>query len=289
MRVPLIARNVFDSIRILTSACRLLADRCVSGLVANEEQLLRHAESTPAIATALNPHIGYDLGTEIVKEAVASGRTIREVALEKGVDEATLDEALDLRAMARGAGEALVHRVSRARNRDVGAPSPGYLADSMISRHSKTSLVLLLLVASVAMAGRPGHGGRPGDPRGADPAEPESARSACPSSWTTTRRHGTRGGPTRGAASAARPTSSGRSPASRRSLWFGRFTRPNFNLKVRRRIDAAKAVGQVPIFVVARAEANRCTPTYQAGGPSRAIGSRGSGTTTWRGRSATTA
>ena len=108
VRVPLIARNVFDSIRILTSTCRLLADRCVCGLEANEEQLLRHAESTPAIATALNPHIGYDLGTEIVKEAVASGRTIREVALEKGVDEATLDEALDLRAMARGR-IALVH------------------------------------------------------------------------------------------------------------------------------------------------------------------------------------
>jgi fumarate hydratase class II len=105
VRVPLIARNLFDSIRILTSTCRLLADRCVSGLVANEDQLRRHAESTPAIATALNPHIGYDLGTEIVKEAVASGRTIREVALEKGVDEKMLDEALDLRAMARGSGE----------------------------------------------------------------------------------------------------------------------------------------------------------------------------------------
>ncbi len=102
VRMPMIARNLFDSIRILASTCRLLADRCVSGIEANEEQLRRYAESTPAIATALNPHIGYDLGTEIVKEAVASGRTIREVALEKGVDEAILDEALDLRAMARG-------------------------------------------------------------------------------------------------------------------------------------------------------------------------------------------
>jgi fumarate hydratase, class II len=102
VRVPLIARNVFDSIRILSSACRLLADRCVSGIEANEDVLRRHAESTPAIATALNPHIGYDRGTEIVNEAVRSERTIREVALEKGVDEATLDEALDLRAMARG-------------------------------------------------------------------------------------------------------------------------------------------------------------------------------------------
>ena len=102
VRVPMIARNLFESIRILTSACHMLAERCVDGLVANEETLRRNAESTPAIATALNPHIGYDRGTEIVKEAIASERTIREVAIEKGVDEATLDRALDLRAMARG-------------------------------------------------------------------------------------------------------------------------------------------------------------------------------------------
>jgi fumarate hydratase class II len=102
VRVPMIARNVLQSIRILSSACTLLAERCVDGLEANEENLLRDAESTPAIATALNPYIGYEKGTEIVNEAVASGRTIREVALEKGVDEETLDKALDLRAMARG-------------------------------------------------------------------------------------------------------------------------------------------------------------------------------------------
>ncbi len=102
VRVPMMARNVFESIRILGAASRLLAERCVDGLEANEETLRRHAESTPAIATALNPHIGYDRGTEIVNEAVASRRTIREVALEMGVDEETLDKALDLRAMARG-------------------------------------------------------------------------------------------------------------------------------------------------------------------------------------------
>jgi fumarate hydratase, class II len=102
VRVPMIARNVFESIRILSSACQMLADKCVDGLVANEENLRQHAESTPAIATALNPYIGYDRATEIVKDAVASARTIREVAIEKGVDEETLDRALDLRAMARG-------------------------------------------------------------------------------------------------------------------------------------------------------------------------------------------
>jgi fumarate hydratase class II len=104
VRVPLIARNLLDSIGILASAATLLAEKCVDGLEANEANLTRHAESTPAIATALNPHIGYDLATEIVKEAVASQRTIREVALEKGVDVAALDEALDLEAMARPHG-----------------------------------------------------------------------------------------------------------------------------------------------------------------------------------------
>jgi fumarate hydratase, class II len=102
VRVPMMARNVFESIRILTSASHMLAEKCVDGLQANEATLLRHAESTPAIVTALNPYIGYDRATEIVKEATASDRTIREVALEKGVDEETLDKALDLRAMARG-------------------------------------------------------------------------------------------------------------------------------------------------------------------------------------------
>ena len=102
VRVPVIARNLLDSITILSSGARLFAEKCVDGLEADEESLRRHAESTPAIATALNPHIGYDKATEIVKEAVESKRTIREVAIEKGVDEATLDEALDLRKMARG-------------------------------------------------------------------------------------------------------------------------------------------------------------------------------------------
>ena len=102
VRVPMIARNLLHSIGILASASTLLAEKCVEGLKANEEVLTRNAESTPAIATALNPYIGYDKGTEIVNEAVASRRTIREVALEKGVDEETLDKALDLAAMARG-------------------------------------------------------------------------------------------------------------------------------------------------------------------------------------------
>jgi fumarate hydratase class II len=102
VRVPVIARNVLQSIAILSSAVRLLAEKVIDGVEANEDNLRHHAESTPAIATALNPVIGYDKGTEIVQEAVKSRRTIREVALEQGVDEQELDEALDLRKMARG-------------------------------------------------------------------------------------------------------------------------------------------------------------------------------------------
>jgi fumarate hydratase class II len=101
VRVPLLARNLLHSIHILSTAATLLAEKCVDGIEANRDVLERNAESTPAIATALNEHIGYDKATEIVKEAVASKRTIREVAIEKGVDESTLDEALDLKAMAR--------------------------------------------------------------------------------------------------------------------------------------------------------------------------------------------
>jgi fumarate hydratase, class II len=100
VRVPLIARNLLDSIKLLTAAATLLAEKCVDGIEANEEACRTHGESTPAIATALNPYIGYDKATEIVKEAVASRRTIRDVAREKGVDDETLDKALDLKAMA---------------------------------------------------------------------------------------------------------------------------------------------------------------------------------------------
>jgi fumarate hydratase, class II len=106
VRVPLIARNVLESIRILAAVCQMLAEKCIDGLEADEETLRRHAESTPAIATALNPYIGYDKATEIVKEAVETKRTIREVAIEKGVDEETLDKALDLKSMARGSDTA---------------------------------------------------------------------------------------------------------------------------------------------------------------------------------------
>jgi fumarate hydratase class II len=102
VRVPLIARNLLESIRLLTSTCRIFAEKCVDGIKANEEGTLRSAESTLAAATALNPYIGYDKGAEIVKEAASSGRLLREVAAEMGVDEDTYNEAMDLRKMAQG-------------------------------------------------------------------------------------------------------------------------------------------------------------------------------------------
>jgi fumarate hydratase class II len=102
VRVPLMARNVLESIRLLASTARIFAEKCVDGIAANEDGARRSAESTLAAATALNPYIGYDKGAEIVKEAAASGRMLREVAYEKGVDEETYNTAMDLRKMAQG-------------------------------------------------------------------------------------------------------------------------------------------------------------------------------------------
>jgi len=102
VRIPLIARNLLQSIGLLANTARLFAEKCVDGIEANLPGCERSAESTLAVATALNPYIGYDRASEIVKAAAASGRTLREVALEQGVSEEVLAEALDLRRIARG-------------------------------------------------------------------------------------------------------------------------------------------------------------------------------------------
>jgi fumarate hydratase class II len=99
--VPLLARNLLESIRLLAAASRLLAEKCVDGIEANRENAERYAELTLSAATALNPYVGYDKVTEIVKATAASGRPLREVAREAGVDDETLDKALDYRAMAK--------------------------------------------------------------------------------------------------------------------------------------------------------------------------------------------
>src|SRR5438874_6373106 len=104
--VPLLARNLLDSIKLLASASRLFAEKCVEGIEANRETNEHYAELTLSAATALNPYIGYDKATEIVKEAASSGRSLREVAREAGVEESVLDEALDYRKMAKPHGDA---------------------------------------------------------------------------------------------------------------------------------------------------------------------------------------
>jgi len=102
--VPMMARNLIQSIRLLAGAARALDEKCVVGIEANRETCKRYAELTLSAATALNPHIGYDKASEIVKTAAATGRSLREVAREAGVDEKVLDEALDYRAMAKPHG-----------------------------------------------------------------------------------------------------------------------------------------------------------------------------------------
>ncbi len=100
--VPMIARNITQSTVLLASASRLLATKCVDGIEANTAVCNTYAEQTLSAATALNPYIGYDLASEIVKDAAASGRSLREVARDKGVPDDVLDKALDYPRMAQG-------------------------------------------------------------------------------------------------------------------------------------------------------------------------------------------
>jgi fumarate hydratase class II len=101
--MPVIARNLLESIALLSAACRLFAARCVAGLEADAGRCRSLVEQSFPIVTALVPAIGYDLAAEISKDAHRTGRTIREVALERGVlGEKELDEALDLMKMTRG-------------------------------------------------------------------------------------------------------------------------------------------------------------------------------------------
>jgi fumarate hydratase class II len=102
VRIPLMARNLLQSISLLTNTVRVFSEKCVEGITPNFEGLNKHAEGTLAAATALNPYIGYDLAAEIVKDATKTGRSLREVAREKGVDETTLEKALDLKKIAQG-------------------------------------------------------------------------------------------------------------------------------------------------------------------------------------------
>jgi fumarate hydratase, class II len=102
VRIPLIARNLLQSLQLLASTSRVFAEKCVDGIEANREGTAASAGATLAAATALNGVIGYDKGTTIVKKATDSGRPLREVALEEGVDAKLYDATIDLRKIARG-------------------------------------------------------------------------------------------------------------------------------------------------------------------------------------------
>ncbi len=102
VRVPLIARNLLSSLQLLSSAACVLAEKCVDGIEANRAGTRASAGATLAVATALNGAIGYDRGTAIVKKATQSGRPLRDVALEEGVDSKLYDATINLRRIAKG-------------------------------------------------------------------------------------------------------------------------------------------------------------------------------------------
>ena len=104
--LPVIARNVLESIRLLANVSRVFADRCVAGITANVERCREYAESSPSIVTPLNHYVGYDEAAKIAKQALAERKTIRQVVIERGhvpgaITEEQLDEVLDVLSMTR--------------------------------------------------------------------------------------------------------------------------------------------------------------------------------------------
>ena len=103
--MPVMARNLLESIRLLSQVCPLLAHRCIDGIEADEQRMLLYAQSSPSVVTPLNKYIGYEQAARVAKAALANGRTIREQVLEMGfVDRGQLsveqlDEALDVYRM----------------------------------------------------------------------------------------------------------------------------------------------------------------------------------------------
>jgi fumarate hydratase class II len=105
--MPVMARNVLESIRLLANVSRLLADRCVDGIEADEERCREYAESSPSVVTPLNRYIGYEAAAKVAKQSLAQRRTIRDVVIDLGyvergeLTEEQLDEALDVLRMTR--------------------------------------------------------------------------------------------------------------------------------------------------------------------------------------------
>jgi fumarate hydratase class II len=102
--LPVIARNLLESIRLLANVSRVFADRCVAGIEANVDRCREYAESSPSIVTPLNHYVGYDEAAKIAKQALAERKTIREVVIERGhvpgkISEEQLDKVLDVLSM----------------------------------------------------------------------------------------------------------------------------------------------------------------------------------------------
>jgi fumarate hydratase class II len=101
--LPVIARNLLESIRLLASVSRSFAEKCIDGIEANVEQCKAYAESSPSIGTSLNPYIGYERAAEVIKESTKTGKSIRELVLKrKWMTAEELDRALDVLALTKG-------------------------------------------------------------------------------------------------------------------------------------------------------------------------------------------
>jgi fumarate hydratase class II len=103
--MPVMARNLLESVRLLATSSRLLADRCIDGITANVERMRTYAESSPSVVTPLNRYLGYENAAKVAKRALAEEKTIKQVVIEMGyvdrgdLTEAQLDEALDVASM----------------------------------------------------------------------------------------------------------------------------------------------------------------------------------------------
>jgi fumarate hydratase class II len=101
--LPLMARNLLESVRLLANVSKVFAERCVAGIEADVERCRDYAEASPSVGTSLNPYLGYEGAAEVIKESMKTGRSIREIVLERGLlDEAQLDQALDVLALTKG-------------------------------------------------------------------------------------------------------------------------------------------------------------------------------------------
>jgi fumarate hydratase class II len=104
--IPMMARNVLESFKLLTNVSRLFAERCITGLAANVEHLRELAESSPSIVTPLNSAIGYEEAAAVAKQALKERKTIRQTVIDRGLigDKLSieeLDRRLDVLAMAK--------------------------------------------------------------------------------------------------------------------------------------------------------------------------------------------